>query len=164
MPLSLLDDARDRAQNASTAPGTTSVVPVLRRLVESLDTPEHVKIVVDVEDPGLQAGVASALLERIVNPLLTNSVRYAHSAMTVSTRRLPGSVRIDVTDDGPGVPAAFADDLFQPGRRADPSDGHDGAGLGLPLARRLARAVGGEVSHDRGHTCGARFRVDLPVE
>ncbi|MEU0945671.1 HAMP domain-containing sensor histidine kinase [Streptomyces canus] len=159
----LLDDARDRAQSASTAPGTTSVVPVLRRLAESLHAPEHVKILVDVEDPGLQAGVAPALLERIVSPLLTNAVRYAHSAVTVSARQLNGSVRIDVTDDGPGVPTAFADDLFQPGRRADPGDGHDGAGLGLPLARRLARAVGGEVSHDGGHTCGARFRVDLPV-
>lgn len=72
-------------------------------------------------------------------------------------------MRIDVTDDGPGVPAAFADDLFQPGRRADSGDGHDGAGLGLPLARRPARAVGGEVSHDRGHTCGAHSRVNLPV-
>lgn len=159
----LLDDARDRAQNASTAPGTTSVVPVLHRLVESLDAPEQVKIFVDVGDPGLQAGIAPALLERIVSPLLTNAVRYAHSAVTVSARQLPCSVRIDVTDDGPGVPPSFADDLFQPGRRADPADGHDGAGLGLPLARRLARAVGGEVSHDRGHTRGARFRVDLPV-
>ncbi|MFJ4940483.1 sensor histidine kinase [Streptomyces pseudovenezuelae] len=158
----LLDDARDRAQNDSTAPGTTSVVPVLRRLAESLGAPEHVKILVDVGDPGLQAGVAPALLERIVSPLLTNAVRYAHSAVTVSARQLPGSVRIDVTDDGPGVPTAFADDLFQPGRRADPGDGHDGAGLGLPLARRLARAVGGEVSHDGGRTCGARFRIDLP--
>ena len=159
----LLDDARDRAQNASTAPGTTAVAPVLHRLVEGLDARGQVTISVEVEDSGPQAGVAPALLERIVSPLLTNAVRYALSAVTVSARQLPGSVRIDVTDDGPGVPTAFIDDLFQPGRRADSGDGHDGAGLGLPLARRLARAVGGEVSHDPGHTCGALFRVDLPV-
>jgi signal transduction histidine kinase len=159
----LLDDARDRAQNTSAAPGTTAVVPVLHRLVESLDAQDQVKIFVDVGDPGLQAGVAPAHLERIVSPLLTNAVRYARATVTVSARQLPGSVRIDVTDDGPGVPAAFVDDLFQPGRRADLDDGHDGAGLGLPLARRLARAVGGEVSHDRGHTCGACFRIDLPA-
>jgi two-component system, OmpR family, heavy metal sensor histidine kinase CusS len=84
--------------------------------------------------------------------------------VTVSARRLSGSARIDVTDDCRGVPAAFVDDLFQPGRCADWDDGHDGAGLGLPLAWRRARAVGGEMSHDPGHTCcGARFRVDLPV-
>ncbi|MFC9500905.1 sensor histidine kinase [Streptomyces sp. NPDC056982] len=159
----LLNDARDRAQNSSAAPGTTAVVPVLNRLVESFDAGEQVKTFVDVADPGLQAGVAPALLERIVSPLLTNAVRFALSAVTVSARQLPGRVRIDVTDDGPGVPAMFVGDLFQPGRRADLDDGHDGAGLGLPLARRLARAVGGEVSHDPGYTSGARFRVDLPV-
>ncbi|MGX1668792.1 sensor histidine kinase [Streptomyces sp. NPDC055400] len=159
----LLSDARDGAQNSSAAPGTTTVVPVLHRLVESFDAREQVKTFVDVADPELQAGVAPALLERIVSPLLTNAVRFALSAVTVSARQLPGRVRIDVTDDGPGVPAMFVGDLFQPGRRADLDDGHDGAGLGLPLARRLARAVGGEVSHDPGYTSGARFRVDLPV-
>ncbi|MEU5594978.1 HAMP domain-containing sensor histidine kinase [Streptomyces sp. NPDC020298] len=159
----LLNDARDSAQDASTAPGATAVVPVLCRLVDNLGTPERVKAVVEVTHPGPTAGVAPALLERIVSPLLTNAVRYARSRVTVSARQGPGGVRIHVTDDGPGVPAAFVDELFQPGRRADPDDGHDGAGLGLPLARRLARAVGGEVSHDPGYTSGARFLADLPA-
>jgi two-component system, OmpR family, heavy metal sensor histidine kinase CusS len=159
----LLNDARDRGQNTSTTPGTTAVAPVLHRLAGNLDARERVKIFVDVANPDVRAGVASALLERAVSPLLANAVRYALSTVTVSARQLPGSVRIEVTDDGPGVPAAFVGDLFQPGRRADTGDGHDGAGLGLPLARRLARTVGGEVSHDPGHPGGARFRVDLPV-
>ncbi|MFE1923342.1 sensor histidine kinase [Streptomyces asoensis] len=83
--------------------------------------------------------------------------------MSVSARQQPGGVRIDVTDDGPGVPKKLLDDLFQPGRRADFGDGHDAVGLELPLARRLARAVGGEVSHDLEHAPGAGFLVDLPV-
>ncbi|MFF0083106.1 sensor histidine kinase [Streptomyces canus] len=159
----LLNDAREGAQNTTTAVGATSVAPVLRGLVEGLDAREQLKTVVDVPDQQLEAGVASALLERIVSPLLANAVRYAGSTVTVSARQLPGAVRIDITDDGPGVPEEFLDDLFQPGRRADSGDGHDGAGLGLPLARRLARAVGGEVSHDPRHTPGARFLIDLPA-
>ncbi|MEV6670428.1 HAMP domain-containing sensor histidine kinase [Streptomyces sp. NPDC051162] len=159
----LLNDAREGARNATTAPGAAAVAPVLHRLVGNLDARKRVTTVVDVTDPELEAGVAPALLERIVGPLLTNAVRYARSTVTVSARQLPGGVRIDVTDDGPGVPEAFVDDLFQPGRRADPDDGHDGAGLGLPLARRLARAAGGEVSHDPGRTPGARFLVSLPA-
>jgi len=159
----LLNEAREGAQNTTTAVGATAVAPALRRLVEDLDPRKHLKTVVDVPDQQIEAGVASALLERIVSPLLTNAVRYAGSTVTVSARQLPGGVRIDVTDDGPGVPEEFLDDLFQPGRRADSGDGHDGAGLGLPLARRLARAVGGEVSHDPEHTPGARFLVDLPA-
>ncbi|MBW8801105.1 MAG: sensor histidine kinase [Streptomyces sp.] len=160
----LLNDAREGAQNTTTAVGATAVAPVLRRLVDDLDAQKQLKTVVDMPDQQLEAGVASPLLERIVSPLLANAVRHAGSTVTVSARQLPGGgVRIDVTDDGPGVPEEFLDDLFQPGRRADLGDGHDGAGLGLPLARRLARAVGGEVSHDPEHTPGAHFLVDLPA-
>ncbi|MFR0355014.1 sensor histidine kinase [Streptomyces sediminimaris] len=165
----LLNDARATARSTAAAPGApgaAAVAPVLCRLVDTLGAPgagRRVTAVVDVPDPALEAGVAPALLERIVSPLLANAFRYARSGLTVSARQVPGGVRIDVTDDGPGVPETFLDDLFQPGRRADHDDGHDGAGLGLPLARRLARSVGGEVSHDRGHTSGARFTADLPA-
>ncbi|MFG1706889.1 sensor histidine kinase [Nonomuraea sp. M3C6] len=114
-------------------------------------------------DPHLQAGVTSALLERIVSPLLDNALRYARSHVTVRAARQPDGVRIDVTDDGSGVPPSFAEQLFQPGRRADPTDGHGGAGLGLPLARRLARSAGGEVTYNAEHTSGAGFVVILPA-
>ncbi|MEU9446598.1 HAMP domain-containing sensor histidine kinase [Streptomyces sp. NPDC048304] len=159
----LLDEARENALNPATVPGATDVVPVLDLLLQGLDTPALVKTAMETEAPVLEAGVAPTLLERILSPLLTNAARYAHSRVIVSARRIPGAVRIDVVDDGPGVPEAFVAELFQPGRRADPGDGHDGAGLGLPLARRLARAVGGEVSYDRGHVPGARFTVSLPA-
>ncbi|MFB6566053.1 ATP-binding protein [Streptomyces noursei] len=159
----LLDDARAGAPGAATAPGITAVAPVLHRLVGDVDGRGRVTAVVEAADPALAAGVAPALLARIISPLLANAVRYARSTVTVSVRPRSGGVRIGVTDDGPGVPADFVDALFQPGRRADDDDGHDGAGLGLPLARRLARAVGGEVSHDPTHTTGARFLADLPA-
>jgi len=120
----LLDDARDRARNASTTPGTTSVAPVLRRLVETLDAPEQVKIVVGVWDPGLRAGVAPAFLERTVSLPLANAVRYAHSAVTMAVRRLPGGVRIDVTDDGPGrAPARWCERPCPTGS-GEPRGGH----------------------------------------
>ncbi|GAA2301299.1 HAMP domain-containing sensor histidine kinase [Streptomyces violaceusniger] len=159
----LLLDARDNAVDTSTAPGTADVVPVLRRMARRLDTPAQVNAVVEAENGQLEAGVAPAFLERVVSPLLANAVRYARSTVTVSGRRTPGAVVIDITDDGPGVPEAFVGELFQPGRRADPGDGHHGAGLGLPLARRLARSAGGEVSYDAGHAPGARFTVTLPA-
>ncbi|MFE7168180.1 ATP-binding protein [Streptomyces sp. NPDC057616] len=136
-----LNDARESAWGATAAPGAAAVAPVLCRLVDSLGTQGQVKTVVDVPDPDLEAGVAPALLERIVSPLLTNAVRYARSHVTVTARHVPGGVRIDVTDDGPGVPEAFAGDLFQPGRRADPGDGHDGGGPGVALARGPGRVV-----------------------
>ncbi|MGW4141241.1 sensor histidine kinase [Streptomyces mirabilis] len=157
----LLDEARD---SAATAPGTADVLPVLHRLVDRLGpTKVGVEVVVTACDARLSAGVPDALLERIVSPLLDNALRHARTRVEILARARPGSVRVEVEDDGPGVPASFAAQLFQPGRRADPEDGHGGAGLGLPLARRLARSAGGEVDHDGRHTSGATFVVTLPT-
>ncbi|MET7778193.1 MULTISPECIES: sensor histidine kinase [Streptomyces] len=156
----LLDEARD---SAATAPGTADVLPVLHRLVDRLGpTKVGVEVVVAC-DARLSAGVPDALLERIVSPLLDNALRHARTRVEILARARPGGVRVEVGDDGPGVPASFAAQLFQPGRRADPEDGHGGAGLGLPLARRLARSAGGEVDHDGRRTPGATFVVTLPA-
>ncbi|MDX2681930.1 HAMP domain-containing sensor histidine kinase [Streptomyces soliscabiei] len=154
----LLDDARG---GTLTAPGTVDLPPTLHRLAELLDVPPHLTVTTD--SAPLTAGVPPALLERIVSPLLANACRYARAGVTVRAHRTPDGVRVDVVDDGPGVPPPFVGQLFEPGRRADPGDGHGGAGLGLPLARRLARSVGGEVAYDPGHTPGARFVVSLPA-
>ncbi|GHE06159.1 sensor histidine kinase [Streptomyces alanosinicus] len=156
----LLDEARE---GMPSAPGTADAPTVLRRLAAHTDAPGAVRVIVPDGRVPLTAGVQPALLERIVSPLLANAVRYARTTVTLAASRSDGCIRIGVTDDGPGVPTAFTESLFQPGRRADPGDGHGGAGLGLPLARRLARSAGGEVTYDPGYGPGARFVVILPA-
>ena len=115
-----------------------------------MDVPEH-----------LTVGVDGAVLERAVSPVLENALRYAVSRVTVTARG--GAVRrpLRIADDGPGSSLRCGGLVFEPGWRADPADGHDGAGLGLALARRLVRAAGGElrVEETRG---GATFVLDLP--
>ena len=69
-----------------------------------------------------------------------------------------GRVRIAVRDDGPGVDPRLGDRVFDPGVRGSE---HDGAGLGLPLARRLARSCGGEVTIGPGP--GGCFVLELPA-
>ncbi|MFE2283024.1 sensor histidine kinase [Streptomyces sp. NPDC059443] len=164
----LLDDARG---SAGATRGTTDVRSALSGLAARFPQPgpagvhlmdTDVGVDVDVA-PGLTAGVPQALLERAVGPLLDNALRHARSRVLLSARRQDAGIRIEVTDDGPGVPPSFAPELFRPGRRADPGDGHTGAGLGLPLARRLARSVDGDVHHDEGHRHGARFVITLPA-
>ncbi|MEV6495993.1 sensor histidine kinase [Streptomyces prunicolor] len=154
----LLDDAR---AGGLAAPGTAEVLPVLRALAQVPYAPGHLTITVD--GPHLVAGVGPVLLERIVSPLLANACRYAVTTVAVRAHQASDGVRVDIVDDGPGVPPPFAGQLFEPGRRADPGDGHGGAGLGLPLARRLARSAGGEVTYDSEHAPGARFVVSLPA-
>jgi signal transduction histidine kinase len=109
----------------------------------------------------LTVGVDAEFAERIIAPLLDNAGRYASSRVTISAARARGRVVIVVADDGPGVPAATRELVFEPGRQVG-SNGHAGAGLGLALARRLARAVGGDVTLEAA-TRGAHFRVELPA-
>ncbi|MDJ0383522.1 HAMP domain-containing sensor histidine kinase [Streptomyces sp. G-G2] len=155
----LLAEAREDARQV---PGTAIVLPVLQALSARAGRTHPVGITVTSEDSRLTAGVSAALLERILSPLLDNALRYAATTVHVRACREAARVRVEVRDDGPGVPHGFRTQLFRPGHRADPGDGHDGAGLGLPLARRLARSAGGEAEYGEPDGGGAVFVVRLP--
>jgi two-component system OmpR family sensor kinase len=89
-------------------------------------------------------------------PLLDNAVRHARSRVQVRVTCDDRRVDVHVEDDGDGIDPARSESIFLAGHSTAP----DGAGLGLPLARRLAHSVGGEVrarSEDHGH-----FVLSLP--
>lgn len=122
---------------------------------------------------GLRVHGDSVLLHRLVLNLLDNALKHAPAASTVYVRvdATDQLVQIDVDDEGPGVPTALRDRLFERfvhGASSQPDDdasGHGGgAGLGLAIAQAIAHAHGGHIalrpSTDRAH--GACFRVSLP--
>jgi signal transduction histidine kinase len=123
--------------------GRTRVADAFRQVTDHAGGP-GVRITANV-DPTLAVAADAALLDRLLAPVVANALRHARSAVVLSAAAADGSVDVVVTDDGPGVPAALAEAIFEPGFRGDAEDGHDGAGLGLPLARRLAEAAGGTV-------------------
>ena len=71
-----------------------------------------------------------------------------------------GRVRLAVCDDGPGLDPELGDRVFEPGVRGA-ADDSGGAGLGLPLSRRLARSCGGDVFAGSG--TGGCFVLELPA-
>jgi two-component system, OmpR family, sensor kinase len=103
-------------------------------------------------------------LGQIVGNLLENAARFARSRIDVTLAHADGRVSVTVDDDGPGVPEADRDRVFDRLVRLDDArnraDG--GSGLGLPIARGLARALGGDLVCLPG-AAGARFRVLLPA-
>jgi len=111
----------------------------------------------------IRLGVDADVAERILQPLIENACRYGRVQVRVSVERNSDKVVFTVRDDGPGIAGEERELIFEPGRRgsAAEQDG-DGAGLGLALARRLARAVGGDVSAEPSSSGGV-VRASLPV-
>jgi signal transduction histidine kinase len=97
----------------------------------------------------------------LLAPLVDNARRYASGAVEVHGERRDGEVVLVVDDDGPGVRPDDVEQVFVPGWRADPDDGHPGGGLGLALSRRLTEACGGSVRAVPRED-GGRFEVVLP--
>ena len=109
-------------------------------------------------------------LGRLIRNLLDNAVRHAHHEVTVTTSLnlgVTGGVDavLEVSDDGPGVPEAERETIFQPFTRIDQTRarGTGGAGLGLTIADDIARNHKGRLSVVDGPSTGACFRFELPA-
>lgn len=110
------------------------------------------------------------LMEKVVSNLLVNALRHAPEggAVELSARGVKGGeqglAQIVVEDDGPGVPDALQDAVFE--RFLQIEGGAErpqgGAGIGLALAKELVELHGGQIRARRGHV-GARFSVELPI-
>jgi signal transduction histidine kinase len=103
-------------------------------------------------------------LRRVLANLLDNAVRHAASVVTVTVARAADAAELVVTDDGPGIPAADRDLVFDRFTRLDPARARDGggAGLGLAIVRELVRAHGGTAALQDAHP-GTRAVVTLPM-
>src|SRR3954453_11000450 len=95
-------------------------------------------------------------------PLITNAIRYGRSNVRVSVTRDGEQGAFRITDDGPGLEPDELDAVFEPGVRGHAANGEPGAGLGLTLARRLARVAGGDVVAEDA-VAGGTFVSRLPA-
>ena len=147
--------------------GTADPVEAAMRAAESCaEVARAGGVQIDVSHPGHPKRVAtdSDLVERILVPVIENACRHAHTEVTITCTGLNGTVTYTVADDGPGVPAAEQERIFEPGVRGGGDEdgaGAEGAGLGLSLARRLARAARGDVEAHADER-GGRFTIVLP--
>ena len=103
-------------------------------------------------------------LARALRNLLENAARYANERIAVSIVASNGSVEMAVADDGPGIPEAERERVFERFTRLDEARARSGGGVGLGLAlvRAIAEAHGGTASA-AGDRSGARLVVRLPL-
>ncbi|HEX8623989.1 MAG TPA: HAMP domain-containing sensor histidine kinase [Allosphingosinicella sp.] len=102
-------------------------------------------------------------LQIVVN-LLTNAIRYSPEGgqIWVRTDREGDLAALIIADQGKGISAEDQARIFEKFERVDPTEA-GGTGLGLYIARRLARAMGGDVAVDSAPGQGARFTFTLPL-
>jgi signal transduction histidine kinase len=114
----------------------------------------------------------AARVRQIVGNLLSNAIKYTpRGRITVGLAMQAGErqgrdglwATIDVTDTGPGVAEDQAPLLFREFSRLDSSDGIAGAGIGLAISRRLARALGGDLTVESELGRGSTFTLWLPM-
>jgi len=106
-------------------------------------------------------------LVKILTNLLSNAVNHspAGGSVCIQTTIEPNHLVMSVRDSGPGVPLALRESIFDRFVRGDAARSHDEKhhGLGLPIARGLARLLGGDVELAMREGPGAEFRVRLPT-
>ncbi len=125
----------------------------------------QIRISMPVEMPPVRADAAQ--LERAFANLMENACRYAgQGPVSVNARSNDGRVIVSVVDQGPGIPEAELQRIFEPFYRGSKADGArwSGSGLGLAIARGFVEAGGGTLTAESLPGQGTTFSVTLPIE
>jgi signal transduction histidine kinase len=124
------------------------------------------KVVIEYVPPKepVEASFDRDQIYRVVMILLDNAVKYTPEGGIVAAdvRREDDRVRLEVSDTGVGIPAEDLPRVFERFYRADPARSEGGAGLGLSIARQIARAHGGEVEAKSKPGKGSTFVLHIP--
>ncbi len=116
-----------------------------------------------VVDPGLPFVEADPLrVKQALDNLVSNALAYSGAAheVVVSAHEGDGNVRLSVADEGDGIPIEEQERIFEAGVRLDAR--RPGSGLGLAVARAVAKAHGGELTVDSTPGKGTTFTLSLP--
>lgn len=104
-------------------------------------------------------------LVQVVTNLLSNAVKFSPQGATVEVvvSAAGDRVRTEVVDAGPGIPPAFASQIFQRFAQADPGDGGEGSGLGLAICKGLIETMRGSIGYTSQPGAGSTFHIELPM-
>jgi signal transduction histidine kinase len=113
-----------------------------------------------------EATIDQLRIERVIANLIDNALKYAPESAEIAVRMLADdrSVEISISDDGPGLPDADLELVFEPYRRANTASGPAGTGLGLYVSKKIVEAHGGRIGVESENGRGARFFFTLPLD
>ena len=121
-------------------------------------------IAVEIKEAPLVVPVRRHAFKRAVANLVNNAARFA-AHVNVSAAKQNGALTVAVEDDGPGIPEAEREHVFRPFYRLDRARNQDSGstGLGLAIARDIARIHGGDIALSRSSLGGLKAVLKVPV-
>jgi signal transduction histidine kinase len=155
------DVAADEAMSTVDLAGLARTV-----LDEAADARPELVDMMGYEGPDhLPVRLRSMALKRALTNLVANALSYGGAARLTLTPPRGGMLTLLVEDDGPGIPPGELDRVFQPFLRLESSRNREtgGSGLGLPIARNILRAHGGDVTLANRPMGGVRAVISLPA-
>jgi PAS domain S-box-containing protein len=133
---------------------------------EGFGTANRVALCLDCPDDGLQVHADSDRLTQVITNLLSNAMKFSPPGGTVAVQvsRAGLGLRIEVRDQGPGIPEEFRKRIFQKFSQADSSDTRQngGTGLGLNISKAIVERLGGSMGFASEAGVGTTFYVELP--
>ena len=115
---------------------------------------------------GVKVQADSKRVQQVIRNLLENARKYGGDQVLVEGLTHGEQYVVVVSDNGPGVPDGATNTIFEHFEQISKGDSRSssGIGLGLPIARSLARAMGGDVWYERRFPTGSRFCFSLPAD
>ena len=160
----MLEEAKAQLHSLGLAADVVDLAEALHDTAEGSRSPIHT-IVIEVPEP-VRVRVDATALQQVLGHLVENAVKYspAGGRITLRAGADAGVARLEVEDEGIGLPEDGADQIFEPFHRGGGAGGiRPGAGLGLYIVRKLVEAMGGTVSAHGRPGAGSTFEVRLPL-
>ena len=168
----ILDLSRVEAGRLELDYGPVQPARLLREVAElmgprALERGLELRVQIDPASEGAIRSDATRLQQILIN-LAANAVKFTPSGFVrlAVTAEPTGMLRFDVEDSGTGIPREMQQVVFEPFAQGDPSMSrrHGGTGLGLPISRRLATALGGALTLASELGRGSTFTLRIPAE
>ncbi|HKG36450.1 MAG TPA: ATP-binding protein [Solirubrobacterales bacterium] len=166
----LLDLARSDAGRLTISPVTIDVPPLIEdsvRTMRAQTTMRHQTLETEIEPDLPQINVEPDRIRQVLVNLLSNARDYCQDGATirVTAARVDDDVEIAVADDGPGIPKAQVEHIFERFTRGDAglTQRVGGTGLGLAISKSLVELHGGSIHLSSTEGVGSTFRIVLPA-
>ncbi|MEG1991410.1 MAG: ATP-binding protein, partial [Christensenella sp.] len=105
------------------------------------------------------------MLQQVWINLLSNAIKFSHDggALWVRLTTAGNSAKVEIADNGAGIPAQAQERIFEKFYQGDTSHSSDGNGLGLAIVKQILDSCGGSISVDSRVGEGTKFTVLLPI-